>query len=181
VQQRFGNTNIAAGTRPRPEFRGSGGQQVLRPGGGAANRPSAGTLPSNRPVAGGRPSSGANRPSAGTLPSNRPVAGGRPSSGANRPSAGTLPSNRPLAGNRPSSGAKRPSAGNRPSSGANRPTARSRPAPQRIASRPSGGGVTIGLEADRCAARAQPLATQTVEWLGERRQLPLEKGGIGEA
>jgi hypothetical protein len=30
VQQRFGNTNIAAGTRPRPDFRGSGGQQVLR-------------------------------------------------------------------------------------------------------------------------------------------------------
>jgi hypothetical protein len=116
VQQRFGNTNIAAGTRPRPDFRGSGGQPVLRPGGGIANRPSAGTLPSNRPVAGGRPSSGANRPSAGTLRSNRPVAANRPSSG------------------------NRPSAGNRPSSGANRPTARSRPAPQRIASRPSGGG-----------------------------------------
>jgi Protein of unknown function (DUF3300)/Chaperone of endosialidase len=117
VQQRFGNTNIAAGTRPRPDFRGSGGQQVLRPGSGVANRPSAGTLPSNRPIAGGRPSSGANRPSAGTLPSNRPVAGNRPSSGANSPSAR-----------------------NRPSSGANRPTARSRPAPQRMASRPSGGG-----------------------------------------
>jgi hypothetical protein len=138
VQQRFGNTNIVAGNRPRPDFRGSGGQQVLRPGGGVGNRPSVGTLPSNRPVAGGRPSSG--RPSAGTLPSNRPVAGNRPSSGANRPSAGTLPSNRPVAGNRPSSGANRPSAGNRPSSGANRPTARSRPAPQGIASRPFGGG-----------------------------------------
>jgi hypothetical protein len=138
VQQRFGNTNIVAGNRPRPDFRGSGGQQVLRPGGGVGNRPSVGTLPSNRPVAGGRPSSG--RPSAGTLPSNRPVAGNRPSSGANRPSAGTLPSNRPVAGNRPPSGANRPSAGNRPSSGANRPTARSRPAPQGIASRPFGGG-----------------------------------------
>jgi hypothetical protein len=30
------------------------GAAVLRPGGGVSNRPSAGTLPSNRPVAGGR-------------------------------------------------------------------------------------------------------------------------------
>src|SRR6516162_11540543 len=29
VQQRFGNTNIVAGNRRRPDFRGSGGQQVL--------------------------------------------------------------------------------------------------------------------------------------------------------
>jgi hypothetical protein len=94
VQQRFGNTNIGAGNRPRPDFRGSGGQQVLNPGGG----------------------------------------------GANRPSAGTLPTNRPAAGNRPASGANRPAAKNRPATPANRPTARSRPAPQRIASRPSGGG-----------------------------------------
>src|SRR6516162_249589 len=108
VQQRFGNTNIVAGNRRRPDFRGSGGQQVLRPGGGVGNRPSVGTLPSNRPIAGARPSSG--RPSAGTLPSNRPVA------------------------NRPSSGANRSSSGNRPFSGANRPPARSRPSPQEIAS-----------------------------------------------
>jgi hypothetical protein len=134
VQQRFGNTNIAAGNR-RPDFRGSGGQQVLRPGGGAANRPSAGTLP-------------ANRPSAGTLP-------------ANRPSAGTLPANRPSAGNRPSSGANRPTAGTRPASGANRPVARnrpaqvaSRPAQRRVASRPAapravrvGGGGGGGIRA----------------------------------
>jgi hypothetical protein len=98
---------IGCNARPRPDFRGSGGQQVLRPGGGVVNRPSAGTLPSNRPVAGGRPSPGANRPSAGTLPSNRPIAGNRPSSGANLPSAGTLPSNRPVAGGRPSPGANR--------------------------------------------------------------------------
>ena len=80
VQQRFGNTNIAAGNR-RPDFRGSGGQQVLRPGGGAASRPSAGTLPANRPSAGNRPTSGANRPTAGNRPSsgaNRPVARNRP-------------------------------------------------------------------------------------------------------
>ena len=94
VQQRFGNANIAAGNRPRPDFRGSGGQQVLQPGGGAANRPSAGTLPANRPTAGNRPVSGANRPTAGNRPSsgaNRPTAGNRPSPGANRPTAGSRP------------------------------------------------------------------------------------------
>jgi uncharacterized membrane protein YgcG len=133
VQQRFGNANIAAGNRPRPDFRGSGGQQVLQPGGGAANRPSAGTLPANRPTAGNRPVSGANRPNAGNRPSSR--------------------ANRPNAGNRPSSVANRPATGNRPSPGANRPTARSRPAPQRIASRPSGGaGLRMGGGGGRAAA-----------------------------
>ena len=116
VQQRFGNANIAAGNRPRPDFRGSGGQQVLQPDGGAANRPNAGTLPANRPTAGNRPVSGA----------NRPTAGNRPPSGANRPTAG----------NRPSPGANRPTARSRPAP----QRIASRPAPQRIASRPSGGG-----------------------------------------
>jgi Protein of unknown function (DUF3300) len=165
VQRRFGNTNIVAGNRPRPDFRGSGGQQVLRPDGGVANRPSAGTLPSNRPVAGGRPSSGPGRPSAGTLPSNRPIAGNQPSSGGNRPSAGTLPSNRPVTGNRPSSG-NRPSAANRPS-GANRPAARSRPAPQRIASRPSGvGGPSMGAGADARLAAPEVEACEAAEDTG---------------
>jgi len=95
VQQRFGNTNIAAGNRQRPDFRGSGGQQVLRPGGGAANRPSAGTLPANRLSAGNRPSSGANRPTVGNRPSgaNRPTARNRPTQNriASRPSRGGGP------------------------------------------------------------------------------------------
>ena len=106
VQQRFGNANIAAGNRPRPDFRGSGGQQVLQPGGGAANRPSAGTLPANRPTAGNRPVSGANRPTAGNRPSsgaNRPTAGNRPSSGANRPTARSRPAPQRIA-SRPSGG-----------------------------------------------------------------------------
>ena len=115
VQQRFGNANIAAGNRPRPDFRGSGGQQVLQPDGGAASRPNAGTLPANRPTAGNRPVSGA----------NRPTAGNRPPSGANRPTAGNRPS-----------GANRPTARSRPAP----QRIASRPAPQRIASRPSGGG-----------------------------------------
>ena len=104
VQQRFGNANTAAGNR-RPDFRGSGGQQVLKPGGGGvANRPSAGTLPANRPTAGNRPSSGANRPTAGNRPSsgaNRPTAGNRPSSGANRPTAKNRPAQHRVA-SRPS-------------------------------------------------------------------------------
>jgi len=118
VQQRFGNTNIAGGNRPRPDFRGSGGQQVLKPGGGPTNRPSAGNLPANRPAVGNRPS--------------RPTAGNQPS----RPAAGTRPS-RPTAGTRPS----RPAAGNRP----NRPNVATRPAQPRVANRPSrGGGARVG-------------------------------------
>jgi hypothetical protein len=67
VQQRFGNNNLRGGAQNRMDFRGRGGQQVLRPGGG------------QRPGAGQRPSGG--RPSAGQRPS-----GGRPSAG--RPSGG---------------------------------------------------------------------------------------------
>jgi Protein of unknown function (DUF3300) len=94
VQQRFGNANIAAGNRQRPDFHGSGGQQVLKPGGGAANRPSAGALPANRPTAKNRLSTGVNRPTAANRPSlgaNRPSAGNRPSSGANPPTAKNRP------------------------------------------------------------------------------------------
>ncbi|MGO3926689.1 DUF3300 domain-containing protein [Rhodopseudomonas pseudopalustris] len=96
VQQKFGNNNIRAGGNDRLDFRGRGGDQVLRPGnaggnlGGGANlgggnglgnRPSvADRTPGNRPDAGNRPSAGgnrpvANRPSAGT---NRPAGGGTP-------------------------------------------------------------------------------------------------------
>jgi hypothetical protein len=129
LRQRFGNTNIAAGNRPRPDFRGSGGQQVLRPGGGGAGRPSAGTLPANRLSAGNRPSSGANRPTAG----NR-VAGTNRHTTGNRVAG----ANRPAAGNRAAS-ANRPTARNR-AAGANRAVARNRPAHPRVASRPSPGG-----------------------------------------
>ncbi len=94
LQQKFGNTNLGAGRDQRMDFRGRGGEQVLKPGGdragvsdrmadrggnragvadrakgvdrGAANRPSAGNRPS-----GGR--EGANRPAA--RPS-RPTGGG---------------------------------------------------------------------------------------------------------
>src|SRR5215472_14836033 len=63
-----------AGNRVQRDFRGSRGDQVLRPG----NRPGAGNKPGNRPSAGTRPS---NRPSAGTRPSNRPSAGTKPGGG----------------------------------------------------------------------------------------------------
>ena len=53
VQQRFGSNNIGNGAQNRMDFRGRGGDQVLRPGGGE-----------QRPGAGQRPG-GAQRPSAG--------------------------------------------------------------------------------------------------------------------
>ena len=37
VQQKFGNNNIRGGSQARMDFRGRGGEQVLRPGGGQAN------------------------------------------------------------------------------------------------------------------------------------------------
>jgi hypothetical protein len=88
VRQKFGNNNIRGGGQNRMDFRGRGGDQVLRPGGG--QRPGAGQLPAGgRPGAGQRPSGG--RPGAGQRPSGgRPGAGQRPSGG--RPSAGQRPS-----------------------------------------------------------------------------------------
>jgi hypothetical protein len=76
------------------DFRGSRGQQVLKPGGGRGNL-GQGNRPSNRPSVGG----GSNRPSVGGG-RNRPSAGG----GRNRPSAGTRPSRGAHAANRPARG-----------------------------------------------------------------------------
>jgi hypothetical protein len=104
VAQRFGNNALRDGAQNRMDFRGRGGDQVLRPDGGQrpggagdrpGGRPGAGQLPAGgRPGAGQRPSGG--RPSAGQRPS-----GGRPSAGQ-RPSGGRVaqrPAGRPGGGN----------------------------------------------------------------------------------
>jgi hypothetical protein len=84
VQQKFGgNNNIRAGGQDRMDFRGRSGEQVLKPGSGAANL-GGGNAPGNRPSTADR------------TPGNRPEAGNRPSQGGKRPEAG----------NRPSAGAK---------------------------------------------------------------------------
>ena len=85
VQQKFSNTNVRAGSADRMDFRGRSGDQVLKPGGGAANLGGGGAAnrpnvpdrtPGNRPDAGKRPDAG-NRPSAGAKPSPKgPAAGG---------------------------------------------------------------------------------------------------------
>ena len=72
-----------AGNRVQRDFRGSRGDQVLKPG----NRPGAGNKRGNRPSAGTRPS---NRPSAGTKPG-----GGRTNVGkGHRPSQGARTAHR---------------------------------------------------------------------------------------
>jgi hypothetical protein len=91
VSQRFGNNNIRAGNNQRLDFRGRGGNEVLRPGGGdranlgdRGNRPGAGDR-GNRPGAGDR----GNRPGAGDRgrgQGNR--ASTRPSGGGNRAGRG---------------------------------------------------------------------------------------------
>src|SRR5215510_11905032 len=91
VRQKFGNNNLRGGAQNRMDFRGRGGQQVLRPDQrpAAGQRPGAGQKPGQRPSAGQRPSGG--RPSAGQRPS-----GGKPS--AKRPSGGRPTAKRPSGG-----------------------------------------------------------------------------------
>jgi hypothetical protein len=112
VSARFGDNSLRGGSQNRLDYRGRGGNQVLRPD--AGDRPGAGQRPGggDRPGAGQRPGGG-DRPGAGQRPGGqRPGAGQRP--GGQRPSAGQRPSgNRPGAGQRPGGG--RPSAGQRPS------------------------------------------------------------------
>jgi hypothetical protein len=74
-QPRVDHRQAAAGNRGQRDFRGSRGDQVLKPG----NRPGAGNKPGNRPSAGTRPS---NRPSAGTKPGGGRTNVHRPSQGA---------------------------------------------------------------------------------------------------
>jgi hypothetical protein len=73
VQQKFSNNNIRGGSQERMDFRGRGGEQGIKPGGGGANLGNTG--PANRPNVADR------------TPANRPDAGNRPSPGSNRPAA----------------------------------------------------------------------------------------------
>ena len=86
VQQKFSNNNIRAGSQERMDFRGRSGEQVIKPGGGAANLGGGGAAnrpnvpdrtPGNRPDAGKRPDAG-NRPSAGAKPGAKGPAAGAP-------------------------------------------------------------------------------------------------------
>jgi hypothetical protein len=136
VDQRFGNNNLRNGAQNRTDFRGRGGQQVLRPD----QRPGSGQRPGQRPSAGQRPAGG--RPSAGQRPSGgRPGAGQRPSGG--RPSAGQRPSGgRPSAGQRPSGGRGGNALGNVGSGrAANRQSARGQAS---FGGRGGGGGARAG-------------------------------------
>jgi hypothetical protein len=104
VQQKFGNNNIRNGSQNRNDFRGRGGDQVLKPGGGG-DRPGAGGGGAQRPGGGDRPSAG-QRPGGGGSAGNRPSGGGnRPGGGgAQRPGGGQHPSARPGGGGRPGGG-----------------------------------------------------------------------------
>jgi hypothetical protein len=120
VQQKFGNNNLRAGSAARNDFRGRGGEQVLKPGGDRGNLADRGSA--NRPAAGDR----AKGKQAG--PSNRPSSGAGP--GGDR-GKGDRGKGKQASAKKPSSSAARPSgggkgkqagAGTRPASGgANRP------------------------------------------------------------
>ena len=85
VQQKFGNNSLRNGSQGRMDFRGRGGQQVLRPGGGSGNLGNRGPQVATRPAGGAasRPAGGAARPA--TRPSGG--AASRPAGGAGRGNA----------------------------------------------------------------------------------------------
>jgi len=88
VQQKFGSNNLRSGSQNRMDFRGRGGEQVLRPGGGGG--PGAGASV-GRPGGGGvgGPGAGAGRPGAGAGgPAARPSPAAQPSGGGGRPGGG---------------------------------------------------------------------------------------------
>jgi hypothetical protein len=114
VRQKFGNNDLRAGSGNRMDFRGRGGEQVLKPGGGNL---------------GGGNVGGGNRPGGGAGAGNRPGGG---AGAGNRPGGGAG------AGNRPSGG--RPSAGTRPSGGGARDSALGNISSGRVASRESSRG-----------------------------------------
>jgi hypothetical protein len=86
VAQRFGNNNLRTGSQQRMDFRGRGGEQVLRPGGGGGAQ---GANVANRAAAargtvgerGGGQRAAANRPAGA---GNRAAAANRPAGAANR-------------------------------------------------------------------------------------------------
>lgn len=84
VQQRFGNNNLRNGGQGRMDFRGRGGQQVLRPGGGQANLGDRGR--GGGAGAATRPAGGANRPASRPAGGRTGVAS-RPAGGAGRGNA----------------------------------------------------------------------------------------------
>ena len=101
VQQKFGNNNARGGSQDRMDFRGRGGDQVLKPGGGQANLGDRGGA-GNRPGAGG--GGAANRPGGGSGgAANRPGGGG---GAANRPSAAVEVSARAPANGPPAAAGK---------------------------------------------------------------------------
>ncbi|MGX9426373.1 MULTISPECIES: DUF3300 domain-containing protein [Bradyrhizobium] len=83
VQQRFGNNNLKAGSANRMDFRGRGGEQVLRPG---QDRPGGGDRVGDRAGDRGR-EGGASRDRPGGDRANRPAAADRAKAGGARAGA----------------------------------------------------------------------------------------------
>lgn len=114
VQQRFGNNTLRAGSEGRQEFRGRGGDQVLRPDGGRPDRGNigSGARPEQRPAgdranAGGRADRGpGDRAGAGNRQGDRAGAanrqGNRAGAGQARQKAQTRPAQSRPSGARPS-------------------------------------------------------------------------------
>jgi Protein of unknown function (DUF3300)/Chaperone of endosialidase len=90
VQQRFGKSNILAGSQGRQDFRGRSGEQVLKPGGDRVNLGERG--PPSRQSGADRDrdkqANAAKRPSSGARPSSGDRGRGKQAGTAKRPSSG---------------------------------------------------------------------------------------------
>jgi hypothetical protein len=134
VQQRFGNNNLRSSSQGRTDFRGRGGEQVLRPNGG--ERANVGSKPITRPSEGGGKKAAA-RPSQG----GGKKAAARPSQGGGKKAAA-----------RPSQGGGKKAAA-RPSQGGGKKAA-ARPSKgggNKVTARPSQGNAFGGIEPGRMA------------------------------
>jgi hypothetical protein len=116
VQQKFGNNNLRAGSEGRLDFRGRGGEQVLKPGGDRANLGERGSA--SRPGAADRgrdkQASQGKRPASGARPSGEDRSRGKQASQGKRPSSGTRPSGGDRGPGKQASTGKRPASGARP-------------------------------------------------------------------
>lgn len=103
VQQRFGNNTLRAGSEGRQDFRGRGGDQVLRPDGARPDRGDIGSRPRPEQRAGDRASAGARDRGPGDRAGAANRQGSRAGAGQARPrSAQSRPAQSRPSGARPS-------------------------------------------------------------------------------
>jgi len=112
VKNKFANANIKAGDK-KLDFRGRGGEQVIKPGTGGGAKPDLGKLPGQGGLADKKPDLGGKGPGQGNLANKKPDLGGK------GPGQGNLANKKPdLGGKKPNLGGGGGRAKPRPGGGA---------------------------------------------------------------